>query len=321
MLSDLYSVIRDDLACVQCVFDNELFSDHPFINELCTRIQRYHGKMLRPALVLLFGEASENRQDAHLTLAAVVEMVHLATLVHDDVLDEADIRRQHPTVNATHGNETAVLLGDYLISHAYNLCSSLNDQFAARAIASTTNTVCEGELLQVSQRNNPDLTEGAYFDIIRGKTASLTSVCCGLGARYAGVDSERVTAASDFGMAAGVAFQIVDDVLDIAGTQRDTGKTTGRDLAFGNATLPIIHCLATGRPETQARMRAIVSGQPDVAVDEVQCLLTESGSLDFALQRAREFVDRAIASLRVFPRTTARESLEAMCEFILRRHF
>ncbi len=321
MLPDLYSVIRDDLANVQRVFDDELFSDRPFINELCTRIQRYHGKMLRPALVLLFGEACENRQDAHLTLAAVVEMVHLATLVHDDVLDEADIRRQHSTINATHGNETAVLLGDYLISHAYHLCSSLDDQFAARTIASTTNTVCEGELMQVSQRNNPDLTEAAYFDIIRGKTASLTAACCALGARYADVGSDLITAAGDFGMSAGIAFQIVDDVLDIAGTQRDTGKSAGRDLAFGNATLPIIHCLSTAPSHVVAHLRAVVSGQTDETSDEVQRMLAESGSIEFALQRARQFVDRAITCLHAFPRTTARESLESMCEFILRRHF
>ena len=245
-LADLYAPIREDLQRVERVFDAELLSDHPFVNDLCARVRRYRGKMLRPALLLLSGRACGELCDAHHTLAAVVEMVHVSTLVHDDVLDQADIRRRQDTVNALHGNEIAVLLGDYLISHAYHLCSSLGDGYAARAIAATTNTVCEGELLQVHHRSNLHLTEPEYLNIIRSKTAALTGTCCALGARYSRADDDIIETLREFGVAAGMAFQVVDDLLDLLGDPDRIGKTLGRDLALGEPTLPIIHCLAHG---------------------------------------------------------------------------
>ena len=321
ILTDLYAPVREELDRVERIFDDELFSHHPFIDQLCTRVRHYHGKMLRPALVLLSGQACGGVEDAHRTLAAVVELVHLATLVHDDVLDEADLRRRQATVNAAHDNKTAVLLGDYLISHAYHLCSSLDDQYAARAVGATTNTVCEGELMQVAQRHNPGLTEEGYFEIIRKKTASLTATCCVLGARYAGADEETVRAAQEFGLAAGMAFQIVDDLLDLTGDQADTGKTTGRDLAFGNATLPIIHCLATAPPSDRRRLQEAVGARSAASVDEVCTWLERTDSIEYANDCAQGFVQTALDRLSLLPGSAARDSLRAMTEFILHRHF
>ena len=160
--SDLYAPIAEHLKEIERIIEDELFSDHPAVNALCAKVGRYRGKMLRPALLLLCGQANGNLNDSHRTLAAVVETVHLATLVHDDVLDEASVRRKSPTINSTNGNVAAVLLGDYLISHAYHLCSSLDDQYAARAIAATTNTVCEGELMEIHHRNDDRLSQTSY---------------------------------------------------------------------------------------------------------------------------------------------------------------
>src|SRR5207253_4264657 len=159
---------------------------------LVKHVSRFRGEMLRPTLVLLAGKASGELLDAHITLATVVEMVHMATLVHDDVLDEAELRRKGATINHLRGNEAAVLLGDYLISHSYHLCSSLDSQFASRLIARTTNTVCEGELLQIDNRNNVDLDEETYFQIITRKTASLCATCCLLGAHYGGANNTQI---------------------------------------------------------------------------------------------------------------------------------
>ena len=185
-LTDLYSPIRDDLAVVERIFDEEIASDFDFVNGFCDTVRSYRGKMLRPAMLLLAGKATGELSGAHRTLAAVVEMVHMATLVHDDVLDEADERRRQPTIASIAGNTTAVLLGDYLISHAFHLCSGLQSQYASRRIGATTNLVCEGELLQNHHRGDLDLTEETYLQIIRRKTGTLTAVSAELGAKFAG---------------------------------------------------------------------------------------------------------------------------------------
>jgi len=320
-LADLYAPIRPDLEQIQGLIRSELASRHSFVDELSRRVQRYHGKMLRPALLLLTGRACGSTTEAHRVLAAVVELVHLATLVHDDVLDDAAMRRGHDTINAANGNKTAVLLGDYLISHAYHLCSSLDDQHAALTVAATTNLVCEGELAQVARRRDPTLTESEYFDIIRKKTAALTATCCALGAHYAGAPEDVVYAAGQFGTAAGCAFQIVDDLLDLTGYEEETGKSTGRDLAFGTATLPVIHCLSAADPDVRRALSAMVAGEAPTCLRSVRDWLGDCGSIRMAREKARSFVDQALAHLETLPASPARDSLSAMTEFILRRDF
>src|SRR5687767_13661306 len=185
-LATLTDSIRPHLAAVDELFHRELSSDLKCVNTLVKHVSRFRGKMLRPCLVLLSAKAvapSAPLGEAHVKLATVVEMVHMATLVHDDVLDEAELRRKGATINHLRGNEAAVLLGDYLISHSYHLCSSLDSQLASRLIARTTNQVCEGELLQIDNRNNLDLSEETYLEIIARKTASLCATCCILGSK------------------------------------------------------------------------------------------------------------------------------------------
>src|SRR5688572_17604631 len=191
LLAGLIDPIAPQLAAVARRFEQELTSDLPCVNALVKHVSRFRGKMLRPTLLLLSGKACGELTDAHVTLAAVVEMVHMATLVHDDVLDEAELRRKGATINHLRGNEAAVMLGDYLISHSYHLCSSLHSQLASRLIARTTNRVCEGELLQIDNRNNLDLSEETYLEIIARKTASLCATCCILGSKFAGADDKR----------------------------------------------------------------------------------------------------------------------------------
>src|SRR3954447_2286483 len=192
-LAGLIGCIAPQLAAVDARFHEELVSPIPCVNTLVKHVSRFRGKMLRPTLLLLTGKAAAPDRaltEAHVTLATVVEMVHMATLVHDDVLDEAELRRKGATINHLRGNEAAVLLGDYLISHSYHLCSSLDSQFASRAIGKTTNQVCEGELLQIDNRNNFDLDEATYLEIITRKTAVLTAACCQLGAMLGGASED-----------------------------------------------------------------------------------------------------------------------------------
>src|SRR5688500_18246510 len=232
-LAALTECIAPQMAEVEKLFHEELTSDLPPVNAPIKHVSRFRGKMLRPMLVLLSGQASGKLTDAHVTIATVVEMVHMATLVHDDVLDEAELRRKGATINHLKGNEAAVLLGDYLISHSYHLCSGLGSQLASRSIARTTNQVCEGELLQIHNRNNIDLDEATYLEIITRKTASLCATCCQLGATFAGATEAVVEQLETYGRSLGIAFQIQDDILDIVGDVDTVGKTLGIDVEKG----------------------------------------------------------------------------------------
>lgn len=321
-LADLYAPIRHELAQVERLFDEEVLSQFPFINDLCATLRSYRGKMLRPALVLLSGRACGELVDAHFTLASVVELVHMATLVHDDVLDNAAERRKQPTIRALCGNTAAVLLGDYLISHAFHLCSGLNDQHASRRIGATTNVVCEGELLQNYHCGNRELTEAEYLDIVKRKTGALTAVACELGAFYATGDAEIARELAGYGMNAGIAFQIVDDVLDILGDAEEVGKTLGTDVILGKMTLPTIHCLTNDRNGSSSTVGAMI-GRPGGRQDRVRLheALTASGSIEYAISMADQCVQRALAHLDELPDSDAKSSLTAMAEFIVQRRY
>jgi octaprenyl-diphosphate synthase len=318
-LADLYRPIAGHLDQVSRLFDEELESELPFVRDLCKHVSRYRGKMLRPALVLLSGEASGGVTREHITLGAVSEMVHIATLVHDDVLDEGCVRRGLPTINALQGNEAAVLLGDYLISHAFHLCSSLDSQYASRLIGSTTNTVCEGELLQVQHRGNFKLTEQEYREIIFRKTASLTSTCCILGAKYADADAKIIAAFEGFGWDLGIAFQIIDDVLDISGNVEEMGKTLGRDLDEDKLTLPLIHLINQGAlPDREEALHILSNGYGDRA-ERIRKLVIRNESLTYAIESARKHVRSAVHRLADLPESDSKSSLIGMAEFVLQR--
>ncbi|MCP4591426.1 MAG: polyprenyl synthetase family protein [bacterium] len=320
-LTDLYAPVIRELERVRACFDEEIRTSLPFVNELCEQIKRYRGKMLRPTLLLLAGRAAGELVDAHVTLAAVVEMVHVATLVHDDVLDEADVRRQGSTVNAMSGNETAVLLGDYLISHAFHLCSSLDSQFASREVGATTNRVCLGELGQIHHRGDAGLGEAEYLEIITEKTAALTGTCGALGARFAGACPEVVEALRCFGTELGVAFQIMDDVLDLVGSAERMGKTLGRDLDLGKPTLPVIHTLNNGDAQARARLQALIRGDRSVNPADMRELLERSGGIEYATGVAEGYVRTALSRLDLLPSSPAKSSLSTMAEFVIRRDY
>ncbi|MEK6676228.1 MAG: polyprenyl synthetase family protein [Planctomycetota bacterium] len=320
-LSSLYAPIRADLSHVQRVFDDELAGDLAFINDLCGTVRTYRGKMLRPALLLLSARAAGEISSDHHTLAAVVELVHMATLVHDDVLDEADERRRQPSIRALAGNRAAVLLGDYLISHAFHLCSQIPCRRASQRIGATTNTVCEGEMLQTYSRGNAELPESTYLEIIRRKTGALTAVCCELGAFYASEDETVVNALKVFGESAGMAFQIMDDCLDITGDSTTLGKTAGRDFVMGTLTLPTIHFLRTNEESARRMMLNMFHGLDPVDPPWLRTQLIHSGAIDHAMSIASGHVSEARRQLDALQPSDAKSSLVAMADFMLARKF
>ena len=318
-LADLTDCIAAELVAVDRRFHEELSSDLACVNTLVKHVSRFRGKMLRPMLVLLSGKACGKLIDEHITLATVVEMVHMATLVHDDVLDEAELRRKGATINHLRGNEAAVLLGDYLISHSYHLCSSLNSQLASRLIARTTNRVCEGELLQIDNRNNLDLDEGTYIEIISRKTASLCATCCELGARFAKAPQGWVDQLEVYGRSLGIAFQMQDDILDIVGDVSTVGKTLGIDAEKGKMTLPMIHFLRTAPQEHRQLLRSLLKSPDPDRIDKIRQLILPSPSIRYAHDRARQLVDRARSALVDLPDSDARRVMEAMADFVIAR--
>lgn len=326
------------LQRVETEFDRALRSDLPPLQDLVRHIESYRGKMLRPVLVILSGLAAHPRAGspgfahslddalapAHLSIAAVCEMIHMATLVHDDVLDDADTRRGGATVNRLRGNEMAVILGDYLISAAYRLCSSLDSQAAALLIGQTGMTLCAGELLQLHHRDNFSIDQPTYFEIVRRKTASLIAAACRLGAWQSGAPPETCQRFEDFGLRLGVAFQIQDDLLDLAGDRDLVGKPLHRDVELGKLTLPVIHHLgATGALE-RGRTLAMLSDQSAFdahAAADLVARLTDTGSIDFARAKARELVEQAKHALDPMPASAPKRLLMLMADQVVSREF
>jgi len=312
------------LSRVERAFDRQLSSDLAFVNDLCAHVERYRGKMLRPTLLLLSGLAAGGRErgisDEQVTAAAVVEMVHMATLVHDDVLDEADVRRRGETVNRLHGNETAIILGDYLISSAFHLCSGLDDQRVALRIGEVTRRVCEGELLQLRNRGNFDLAEADYFAIIERKTASLIAVACELGASLGGASQGITRRLHTYGVKIGCAYQIQDDLLDLLGEEGVVGKSVGRDLDKGKATLPLLRLLAAMESDAPSLRPGLAAGDP-AAFERARSLARETGAAEEASGVARHLVDEAKAVLEPLAASEALDLLLRLADASVSRRF
>ena len=319
-LSRLFAPIASDLALVDRRLQQELRHTDPFIDELAQHSFRIGGKRLRPALLLLAAKAIGEVTPEHHTLAAVVEMVHTATLVHDDVLDEADVRRHLDTVNARWNNNTSVLLGDYLFSHAFYLASTLETTFGCRAIGESTNTVCEGELRQTNSSGNFWLSRDEYLAIIDAKTAELTACCCRLGAHYAGADEATVERLTNYGRKLGLAFQIIDDLLDLEGEEQTTGKSLGTDLAHRKMTLPLILLREQASKADLERLQALYEESEGAHSGLLVDWLEESGMLEQARRTAVKFTEEAAAELATLSDSEAKRMLAEITRFVIARN-
>lgn len=275
------------------------------------------GKLIRPGLVLLAGECFGPVTEDHLRVSTIVEMIHQATLLHDDVIDDGHLRRGVPTVNRLWGNESAVLLGDFVLSRVFHLTADLENA-VARIIAQTAVRVCEGELRQVVQRQNWQLTEPEYLEIITEKSASFFSSCCRLGALLSHAPEGQVEAMARFGLRAGIAFQITDDLLDIVGDETCTGKTGRRDVALDKLTLAAIHLRDAAEESERPHVQALLKSGSE-SRRELADLLRRSGSLHYAQERAREYVAQALEALVEVPESEARNALIETAQFMAHR--
>ena len=321
-LTDTASVLalcRQDMAAVDAVIRDRLSSEVALINQLGHYIIEAGGKRLRPLLVLLSARANGYQGDQHYLLAAIIEFIHTATLLHDDVVDESELRRGRETANAMFGNAASVLVGDFLYSRSFEMMVDIDDMQVMSILANTTNVIAEGEVMQLMNVHDADTSEGRYLDVIHCKTAKLFEAATRLGAVISGEDEERAMAMARYGMHLGTAFQLIDDVMDYSSSAEDMGKNVGDDLAEGKPTLPLIYAMQQGS-ERQAELirKAIEEGGYDY-IDEVRAIIEETGALEYTEAMARNEAAQASLQLRNLPETEYRHALEILAEYSARR--
>ncbi len=316
-LYHVYDTVAEELEGVREIFADALAADEPAIADFLEQVGKFRGKMLRPVLVLLCGKLCGGVVHEHRVAGAVVEMIHMATLVHDDVLDEAETRRRGATVNALWGNETAVMLGDLLLARAFLLFSSLARADWARLLAAATSAVCEGELLQLYYRGYHALSEERYLEIIGKKTGRLMAISCELGGEIAGAKQETCAALGEYGQALGTAFQIMDDVTDLAGDERQAGKTLGTDLEKEKITLPLIYYLKSCSVQERQWAQDVLSGQRKDDIRELRDKVRTGGSVKQARQRAGDFIEQARTSIGDHGPVELREGLIELAEMVI----
>ena len=318
-LSEIQALAAPEMAAMDALIRQRLASDVVLINQVAEYIIGAGGKRLRPMLLLLTAGALGHRSvEAH-QLAAVVEFIHTSTLLHDDVVDESDLRRGRKTANAVWGNAASVLVGDFLYSRSFQLMVELERMDVQRILADTTNTIAEGEVLQLLHVRNPDTDEAAYLRVIERKTAVLFAAATRLGALLAGADAATCDALHRYGMALGYAFQIADDVLDYASDAATLGKNLGDDLAEGKATLPLIHAMQHSDAATRAVLRAAIQQGDADAMPEVLAAIRACGSLDYSRDCALRYARDADAALSVLADNDFVAALRGLAHYAVSR--
>ena len=313
--------IAADMDAVNAVIRQQLHSEVPLVNQIAEYIISAGGKRIRPVLVLLVANAYGYRGTHHHELAAVIEFIHTATLLHDDVVDESALRRGRQTANALFGNAASVLVGDFVYSRAFQIMVSINDMRVMQILADATNVIAEGEVLQLLNMHDPDVTEARYLQVIRSKTAKLFEAAAQLGALIAGASDNEIDSAAEYGRSLGTAFQLIDDVLDYSGNAADIGKNVGDDLREGKPTLPLIYLMQNGTPDQRELVRACIESGDEQHFDEILAAITTCGALDYTKSEAEKAARRATASISGLPNGQFKDSLLNLSAFAVDRNY
>ncbi|MHB8535107.1 MAG: octaprenyl diphosphate synthase [Sulfuricaulis sp.] len=315
------ALARDDLQAVNREIEARLQSDVALINQMVSYIVHSGGKRLRPVLVLLGSRAFGYEGSAHIRLAAIIEFIHTATLLHDDVVDASEMRRGHTTANTIWGNEASVLVGDFLYSRAFEMMVEVGSMRVMEILARTTNTIAKGEVMQLLNCHDPETTEEHYIEVIRSKTANLFQAAAQLSAVIANQGPEIEQAMAAYGMHLGTAFQLIDDVLDYGRENHDLGKNIGDDLAEGKPTLPLIHTLRQGNNHQRELIRSAIEEGGLAQIEEVMDAIESTGSITYTARRAEEEASRAIAALTAIPDSPYKQALLDLAHFSAHRNY
>ena len=312
--------IAVDMGSVNAVIRQQLYSEVPLVNQVAEYIISAGGKRIRPVLVLLIANAYSYQGNAHHTLAAVIEFIHTATLLHDDVVDESSLRRGKQTANALFGNAASVLVGDFLYSRAFQMMVQVGNARVMQIVADATNVIAEGEVLQLLNMHNPDVNEADYLRVIRSKTAKLFEAAAQLGALVAGASDTEIDAAGEYGRSLGTAFQLIDDVLDYSGNAAEIGKNVGDDLREGKPTLPLIYLMEHGSTEQRELVRSCIENGDEQHFDQILAAITSSGALDYTRQEAQKAAQRASDAIQLLPDSIYKDSLLKLSAFAVDRN-
>jgi octaprenyl-diphosphate synthase len=320
-LAQLFEPIRGDLEAVEREFSRHVQSQIEVIPAIGNYVKESGGKRIRPAVLLMAARMAGYTGERAVLYASVVEFIHSATLVHDDIIDEAELRRGRDAAHMRWGNHLTVLFGDFLYLKSMSLALSQDNVELIRLLCDVTLRIVEGEIYQLTKKGAVDLSEDEHFDILRRKTAHLFAVSATIGGMLAPTTAGQQEALWEYGFNIGIAFQLVDDLLDFTGEEVTMGKPVGGDLLEGKLTLPVIHLLARGDARAQALVHTIVRGQHATIEEwrELRSLLSQSRSIDYAQSTAVEYVERAKRSLRAFPASAAREALLFLPDYVLAR--
>ncbi|MEW7977809.1 MAG: octaprenyl diphosphate synthase [Candidatus Sedimenticola endophacoides] len=318
-ISEIRQLIAEDLAAVDDLILRRLHSDVILINQIGQYIVNSGGKRLRPMIVLLAARALGYQGDKHIELAAVIEFIHTATLLHDDVVDGSELRRKRDTANAVWGNAASVLVGDFLYSRSFEMMVAVDRMRVMQILSTATNRIAEGEVLQLLNCNNPDTTEEQYREVILRKTATLFEAGAQLGAVVNLAPEAQEQALAAYGLHLGIAFQIVDDALDYSACGDEIGKNIGDDLEEGKPTLPLLRAMAVGGADQQAALREAIEKGGREHIEIVMNAIESTDAIEYTSRLATEEADKAIQVLDALPDTPYRHALAAIAEFSVKR--
>ncbi len=320
-IAEIRAPVADDLQAVNALIRQQLRSDVALINQLAGYIIDSGGKRLRPITVLLAAHACGYAGSRHIDAAAIIEFIHTATLLHDDVVDESNLRRGRETANAIWGNQASVLVGDFLYSRSFQMMADIGSMRVMEIMADTTNTIAEGEVMQLLNCHDPDTTEERYMAVIHCKTAKLFEAAARLGAVLADRPPAEEQVLARYGLHLGTAFQLIDDVLDYNASSAELGKNIGDDLAEGKPTLPLIHAMRHGTSEEVRIIREAIEQGGLERIDIVTRTIESTGALDYTARLADEQAEQAIANLALLPQSPAKDALISLARFAVNRRY
>ncbi|WP_428609562.1 octaprenyl diphosphate synthase [Sedimenticola sp.] len=318
-MSTIRELVAEDMKAVDALILRRLQSDVALINQVGHYIVNSGGKRLRPMIVLLAARALNYQGEGHIDLAAVIEFIHTATLLHDDVVDESDMRRNRDTANAVWGNAASVLVGDFLYSRSFEMMVDMNSMRVMEVLSHATNRIAEGEVLQLLNCNDPDTTEEKYREVILRKTATLFEAGARLGAVLGEASLPEEQAMADYGLHLGIAFQIIDDALDYSTSSEEIGKNIGDDLEEGKPTLPILRAMQVGTAEQRAALREVIEKGGREHIDIVMAAIESTDAIEYTARLAAEEAEKAKQALLALPESPFRDALSALADFSVRR--
>ncbi len=320
-LESIRALVKSDLEATDQFISHQLQSDIPLIDELVRYILQCGGKRIRPLIVLLSARAFNHNDEHHIQLAAAIELMHTATLLHDDVVDNSTLRRGRKTAHMIWGNEASVLVGDFLYSRAFQLVVRVNNPVVLNIFADTTNLIAEGEVMQLLNCRNPNTTEKNYFDVIERKTAKLFEIASQLGPAISTPEKKFLEMMQKYGMHLGVAYQLIDDALDYRASSEETGKNIGNDLSEGKPTLPLIYALHHASDAEKKLIHDAIQNCSSTHLEKIIDIIESTKAIEYTAQAAKHHAQQAISVLNHVPESPYRKALRELTEFVVERNY